>query len=136
MWINGKLATETAFPGDANAGFHAPFNLGRRPGVYNDWFFAGKMDDVRVYNRALSAGEITHLHNIERGVTNALAISIETVRLTLNVVPGSRYVLQSSFDLLAWSNHGEPFVPTTAVVTTSVNVLESGKFWRLIEAPQ
>src|SRR5687768_14316854 len=68
FWVNGTLVGESPFTGDANAGFHAPFNLGRRPGVYNDWFFAGNIDEVRVYNRPLTAAEITHLHNVERGV--------------------------------------------------------------------
>jgi hypothetical protein len=135
IWINGELISEGDFPGDANAGFHAPFNLGRRPGGYNDWFFAGKMDDVRVYNRALTADEITHLHNLERGVEKSIAIEIETLRLNLNVTPGKRHVLQSSTDLLSWTNYGDPFVPEVAKVEVSVNVAEFGRFWRLLEQP-
>jgi hypothetical protein len=136
IWINGRLAAETAFPGNANAGFHAPFNLGRRPGIYNDWFFAGKIDDVRVYNRPLSTTEITHLHNVERGVEKSLAIAIETVRLTLNVIPGRRYVLQFSADLKSWTTFGEPLVPDRATIEVSANVADLGRYWRLIEQPQ
>ena len=133
IWINGQLVGQSPFAGNANAGFHAPFNLARRPGGFNDWFFAGNIDDVRVYNRPLNTAEITHLHNLERGVTKSLDIDIEVLRLTLNVIPGRRYILQSSDDLKSWTTYGEPFVATTATLTTSVNIHDQGRYWRLLE---
>lgn len=132
LWVNGVKQSEDFFPGGANQGFHSRFNLGRRPGGYNDWFFAGQMDDVRVYDRALSGSEIANLHDVERGVIKALQIEIETLRLTLNVTPNVGHLLQSSTDLRTWTAYGEPFTPTQSRFTVTVNAQERGRYWRLV----
>ena len=120
IWINGQLVSQSPFVGNANAGFHSPFNLGRRPGAFNDWFFAGNIDDVRVYNRPLTAAEITHLHNLERGITKSLDIDIEVLRLTLNVIPGRRYATSCGWLILLKSRS-----VTRGEVTASARVLKT-----------
>jgi hypothetical protein len=42
-------------------------------GFPNNGFFAGDMADVRIYNRALSASEITDVYNYNGGTTPAPA---------------------------------------------------------------
>src|SRR5881296_1766116 len=42
---------------------NANINIGRNP-VYDDDYFNGKIDDVRIYNRALSATEVKQLYNL------------------------------------------------------------------------
>lgn len=135
MWVNGRKAAERDLTGDADVGFHSRFNLGRRPGVYNDWFLAGSMDDVKVYSHALSEQEIATAYAAERGAVVPVEIAVETVRLSLNVVPGNSYRLQSSSDLSVWSDYGQTFVASAAQYQTSVNVVESGRFWRLVQMP-
>jgi hypothetical protein len=135
IWIDGKKMKEGEFTQGANAGFHSPFNLGRRPGVYNDWFLAGSLDEVRVYSRALSGEEIGILYALDAGRVKGVEVAIETIRLTMNVVPRVSYILQSSSDLLTWSDFGTPFLATAAEQQVSVNAVQSGRFWRLVQAP-
>lgn len=40
---------------------HSQFIIGSR--IYNDYFFDGLLDDVRIYNRALSAAEVEQIYN-------------------------------------------------------------------------
>lgn len=135
LWIDGKQVKEGPFTRGANAGYHAPFNLGRRPGGYNDWFLAGSLDEVRVYNRALTAEEIGILYAVDAGRADGVRIAVETVRITMDVIPGTSYLLQSSPDLTTWTDYGSAFVATSANHTVSVNAVESGRYWRLIQAP-
>ncbi|MDB6037260.1 MAG: Concanavalin A-like lectin/glucanase superfamily [Verrucomicrobiales bacterium] len=135
IWVNGKKVKEGPFTQGANVGFHAPFNLGRRPGVFNDWFIAGGIDEVRVYNRALDPAEITTVYALEAGKNQAVEIAVETVRLTMHLIPGNSYILQSSSDLLRWVDFGVAFVPDVAAHEVSVTVGENAKFWRVVESP-
>lgn len=136
IWIDGKKVAEKPFVTGANAGFHSAFNLGRRPGVYNDWFFAGSIDEVRVYDHALTGQEIGAIYASQRGQVQAVKIEVESVRLAMNVAPGNSYILQSSTDLSSWTNYGAPFVATAAEYQASVNAVESGRFWRLVQVPR
>ena len=135
IWVDGKKVKQGIFSKGANVGYHAPFNLGRRPGVYNDWFLAGTIDDVRVYNRALSDSEIGTLYIAESGKARSLEVAIETVRVTMNVTPGKSYLLQWSNDMRAWTNQGSSFVAESVEYQASVDVVDHGIFWRLVEAP-
>jgi hypothetical protein len=63
FWIDGiphSPASSTAFGNIGNA--NHPLRIGRRSGAppNNNWFL-GRIDDVRIYNRALTAGEISQL---------------------------------------------------------------------------
>src|SRR5205085_7382643 len=135
IWINGKKVMEDFFGGQANYGFHGPFNLGRRPGGFNDWHLAGTMDEVRVYDRALSDVEIGQLYSAESGTAKSLKVSIETVRVTMGLEPGKKYILQSSADLVSWIDYGPVFTATAAQQDVSVQVDEQKKFWRVVSAP-
>lgn len=63
LFVNGKPASEreAARPERVDLGNSAPFSIGR--GSHD--FFHGKMRDIRVYPRALSAEEILDLHRRE-----------------------------------------------------------------------
>lgn len=135
IWIDGKRVKEGSFSRGANTGFHGAFNLGRRPGGYNDWFLAGSLDEVRVYDRALTAEEIGTLYALDAGRAGKVQIAIETMRVTLDVIPGVSYLLQSSSDMEMWTDHGAAFVATSAKEQVTVNAVESGRFWRLIQSP-
>ena len=61
-YINGQpLATSSMSQGASTAG--AAMYIGTN---INNYFFAGLIDDVRIYNRALSPSEISALYNAER----------------------------------------------------------------------
>ena len=69
FWVNGILAQSTPIPNYAlytNPSFPLNSSIGNydyAPGPYNG--FRGAMDDVRIYNRALSATEVQQLYAYE-----------------------------------------------------------------------
>jgi hypothetical protein len=58
--------------------------------VGNQQFFGGRIDDIRIYNRALSAAEVTALYNSEK----AIAPVITRQPVGLRMPPGSSGVLR------------------------------------------
>ena len=89
-------------------------------GNENTWPWIGGVDDVRMYNRALSQTEISQLYAIE----SAPLISIQkAVYLTSsNLWTGSNYVVQASTDLINWTNQGTTFTATS-------NYWHSTNYW-------
>ena len=82
------------------------FTIGSQNGLR---FFNGLIDDVRIYNRALSSNEVSQLHSIEAGyLTIHKAVYLDSGMLSV----GTNYQLQVSSDLLNWTNQGAPFTAT------------------------
>jgi hypothetical protein len=61
-YLNGAQVATTNFAGGRIATGKAKLTLGRAP-TYDRDYFTGEMWDVRIYNRGLSAAEITDLYN-------------------------------------------------------------------------
>ncbi|HTH48784.1 MAG TPA: LamG domain-containing protein [Candidatus Limnocylindria bacterium] len=135
LWVDGVLRASSPFGGEANIGYHSEFNLGHRGGGNNDWFYNGAMDEVRIYNRALSGPEVAALYGLQRGKPLSVGIAVKSYELSLTVTPGKGYQLQSSADLNQWVSVGAVFFPTTATVTQEVTATDHGRYWRLLEAP-
>ena len=85
-------------------------------------FFMGAIDDVRIYNRALSTNEVVQLFALE----SVPVISIQkAVYLTSsNLRTGSNYVVQASTDLINWTNQGSTF-------TANTNTWQSTNYWNV-----
>ena len=96
--------------------------------------FRGRIDDVRVYNRALSKTEVRDLYRSEQldGQT-AMAIDVKTVRVTMYVKPNRKYQLQASLDLKTWTNVGAAFLTVNTIVMRDVETLDIGQYFRLYE---
>ncbi|HTI71941.1 MAG TPA: LamG domain-containing protein [Candidatus Limnocylindria bacterium] len=135
LWINGQKVKSAVFTAGANAGYHAQFNLGRRPGGYNDWYLRAAIDDVRVYNRGLSAAEVAAMYVTESGRPEGVTIDVDAVRVTMNVVPGNRYQLEASSDLLIWLPVGDAFLADSATVSQTFSVTPGTRYWRLVPLP-
>jgi prepilin-type N-terminal cleavage/methylation domain-containing protein len=61
IYVNGSLSAQSVSSGLLNVSAAAPLYLG----YYNDgppWFWNGLIDDVRIYNRALSAAQIAAMY--------------------------------------------------------------------------
>jgi hypothetical protein len=72
-------------------------------------YLAGLLDDIRIYNLALSASEVAQLYAIESGFLSIQkAVYVNTVNLSV----GSNYQLQVSSDLMNWTNSGGVFTAT------------------------
>lgn len=96
--------------------------------VYNDAFsgFVGTIDEVRIYNRALSGQEIAELM-LSPNVNIAKAIRLDFQYL----IVGTNYQLQTSSDLNTWTNIGLPFSATATTNSQYLDVGNGNSFFRL-----
>jgi hypothetical protein len=120
MFNNGGWASVT---GNALATTTSKFWIGAETlnngGTFR-YRFRGSIDDVRLYNRALSTNEVEALYAFEASkpqpvVQLAKAITVDCAQLTV----GSNYQVQVSTDLTNWSNWGNPFTATSTSYTNS-----------------
>lgn len=91
----------------------------------------GGIDDVRMYDRALSNSEIQQLYLWERNPLPNLSIAIKTIRLTLLLEVGTSNLLEVSTGLTNWTPYKPPFVATSSIAYEDVDVLESKQFFRV-----
>lgn len=84
-----------------------PLWVGR---IASGQYFSGNIDDVRIYNRALSASELQHLYEFELGARVAMMKAVKPSFLNLSL--GTNYQLQVSSDFRTWTNQGSPFMAT------------------------
>lgn len=115
-YMNGILMTN--FTTGATLGDGDPtrndFRIGNRQLLQLGWNvepFVGDIDDVRMYNRALSAAEIQQLFQIESGPRVTLLQKVQPSFSFLSL--GTNYQLQVSADLTTWTNSGSPFTATS-----------------------
>ncbi len=118
LWINGRLAaqdnilqllppaTEPVRIGQVLYTASSPYN-----GAIID-SFNGLIDEVAIYNRALSDGEIQQLYASGAGPVVALIRAVKPSFLNLAV--STNYQLQVSSDMAAWTNTGTPFTATNS----------------------
>jgi hypothetical protein len=96
----------------------------------------GQLDDIRIYNRALSPSEVHQLYDYESGPRVDL---IEAVKPSFrNLTLATNYQLQVSGDLSNWTNQGSVFAATNSsmVYPQYFDVDNWGKlFFRLQVAP-
>jgi len=74
MWVNGQLVGTAPSLGNANVGNHSELYIGCRA-VYADYFFKGSIDDLRLYDRALSDTEVQQLYLYESSTCPAPLIN-------------------------------------------------------------
>jgi hypothetical protein len=75
-------------------------------------YYGGSLDDIRIYNRALSASEVAQLYSIETGQSLFIIKAVALQDYDLYV--GSNYQLQASSDLINWTNQGAVFTATNS----------------------
>jgi len=112
LWLDGAPVATNSFTGNANVGYHYRFNIGRgSDGVHIGRYLAGRIDNLRIYNRALSSNEVAQLYAIESApILNVRkAVYLDSSNLWV----GSNYQVQVSSDLVNWTNFGTVFSATT-----------------------
>jgi hypothetical protein len=98
--------------------------------------FRGIADDVRFYNRALSADEVLLLYSTESvPPTPSLSVEVIRVRVKLGLTPGLRYLLESSTDLIAWTQTGPPFVSSSSEEAQEFEVTDGSRYFRVTQVP-
>ena len=110
LFINGTLngSISYTFPANWDTSFRGEGIGGNFAGQAET--FDGVIDDIRIYNRALSANEVAQLYTVESGphvdLIKAVKPSFSNLILTTN------YQLQVSGDLNSWTNQGSVFTAT------------------------
>jgi hypothetical protein len=96
------------------------------------WGFAGRIDDVRVYSRALSSVEVQQLHQYEANPLPSLAVAVKTIRLNLFAEPGTTNQVESRTSLGNWTAYGPPFLATNSLSFVDVDVFGTDqRFFRV-----
>src|SRR5207253_1096810 len=100
LYANGVLIGSNSYQPPIVSGTAYSLFIGHRPLTGNPNPFAGELDDIRIYNRALSAAEAHQLYLAEAGpfvnLLKAVKPSFSNLTLTTN------YQLQVSADLNTW----------------------------------
>lgn len=117
LYLDGILIQErtptcstSTYTGDEPLLIGGPGYVGA-PGNQPD-LMKGSLDDIRIYNRALSSNEVAQLYAIESGPRVDL---IKAVKPSFsNLTLGTNYQLQLSGDLSTWTNQGSVFTATNA----------------------
>ena len=109
---HGVLKVIATGPSAMESGITAPLTIGE---AESGGFVNGKLDDIRIYNRALPSSEVAQLYAIESGprvdLIKAVKPSFYNLTLTTN------YQMQVSGDMSTWTNYGSPF---TAISTNMI----------------
>jgi len=74
----------------------------------------GQLDDIRIYDRALSGLEVVRLYDLESGPRVDLAKAVKPTFRNLTVT--TNYQLQVSSDLNTWTNQGSAFSATNTIM--------------------
>ncbi|MSU61905.1 MAG: LamG domain-containing protein [Pedosphaera sp.] len=130
-FVDGVKVGDVDYPGNPHF-VSAVTRIGRSQDLYVG-AFDGMIDDIRVYNRALSDQEVKDLYRYEAPDRPSLRIEVETVRVILSVKPTKRYQLESSFDLKKWTKVADPILATSAEVPLTFNVLGVGQYFRIYQ---
>ena len=115
MYLNAQIAatssvvSQTVAVGTKLWVGRAESESGYAPGAL---VFHGVLDDIRIYNRALSSSEVAQLYAIESSPRVDLIKAVKPAFSYLWV--GTNYQLQLSTDMSTWTNHGSPFTATNA----------------------
>lgn len=74
--------------------------------------YIGSLDNVRIYNRALSSVEVSQLFRIESGFIVDLQKAVYLTSSNLQI--GTNYQIQVTTDLKNWTNSGSVFTATNS----------------------
>jgi len=111
---------------------NAPLYLGGDTGYY---LKTGKLDAIRIYNRALSTNEVSQLNQYESGNPQLCGATVVLQLSTTNLTVGGSYQVQISTNLVTWQNYGVPFVANSTNAAQYVNMKSSDGFFRILAAP-
>jgi hypothetical protein len=137
MYVDGQSSAQTAYDSSLNYLSQSFWRIGADQWGNQRWsVLSGLIDDVRIYNRALSGSEVQQLYEYEAGPTVSLLKAVKPSFAKLSL--GTNYQLQVSGDMSTWTNHGAPFTATnnSMVYPEYFEVENWGElFFRLQEAP-
>lgn len=114
LYIDGVPQVNLSYYGNAaiNTAGTSPLIMGK---FGDSRYLIGSLDDVRIFNRALSSDEVAQLYQLESAqivnLNKAVWLSFSNLR------NGTNYQVQVSTDLTgAFTNYGSPFTATNATM--------------------
>ena len=134
-YLNGEYSGQLNAPGTLNFS-HEPVRLGAYAplhGTASKYFLDGKIDDVRIFNRAFSSEEAFELFLNESVHYASLGVQVRQIRIQMTLKPGMTYQLESSDTQSDWSPYGLPFVAPASQLFQDIDVTAGPRFFRLRE---
>jgi hypothetical protein len=125
LYVDGGVVASKAAVGYGPFTNNMPLTIG---GLTTAQFFGGQIDDVRIYDRALTTAEIDTLYRADISADLTVAAAI---KLQVPTVAGHTYQFESSVDLTTWTPLGNPFTATNTVSVRYVDAIETEQFFRL-----
>src|SRR4051812_30708719 len=126
IWIDGVQKGMSAIGIDTQS---SPLAIG---GLSGGKIFQGSIDDVRLYNRALSPQEIERLFALESHLSAPIQIEVATVRLKVFAKKSRLYEIQSASLLRDWTPIAS-FMGDDNFTNMVVEVQPEQKFFRVIQ---
>jgi len=112
LFVNGSLIATNSRPGMVPRYVNDNFVVGMAPEFGTATGFIGFLDDVRIFNRALSVAEVGELYLFDAPFQ---VNSRKAIRPVLEgVVAGQSYQLQVTTDPSLWTNWGNSFIATNS----------------------
>lgn len=125
VYSNGKMVNKQSAKGVLPPG-KEPIRLGASSDKM--YMFVGQIDDVRIYDRALTESEVKMLFNYELTVPLTVNLAVD---LEFESAVDIKYQLESSNDLETWTQFGEMRVGTGNVQNYFARISKTEQFWRL-----
>lgn len=111
LYVNGTLDSSTTAATILNLSTTEPIWIGANHQNQTAQNYDGLLDELRIYNRALSPSEVAQLFAGPR------VDLVKAVRPSFsNLEVGMEYQLQVSADLSNWMNYGTPFTATSSAM--------------------
>lgn len=115
MYVNGSSVASSTFSNTSGLKTFNQFVLGRQydggGNIYSDTYFHGSIDDIKIYNYALSQSEITALYNEPSACCPIASISITGVSGTVcNNALSDCYLHPATLSGVVWSVVGGSLV--------------------------
>ena len=109
FYLNGRSEARTNYSGQRLASAN-PITIGGNSSGMSEQTWNGGIDQFRYYNRALSSNQVAELYAIESAPT--INIHKAVYLDSSNLAVGTNYRIQTSSDLLNWTNQGPVFTAT------------------------
>jgi len=141
LYVNGVIVSNVTGVTFGDIGQADLMNIGREDvnggAGYDD--FDGRMDEVRIYNRALLDSEVQQLYAYEYAIEFEPIVSLlKAVKPSFNyLLPGTNYQLQVSSDLNTWTTNSTFTATNTSMTYTQYFDVDNWEqlFFRLQVAP-
>lgn len=146
LYLNGALAVQTNSTlqpiGGYEPGWNPGIGIGNQSGTITHNSLDGLIDDVALYDRALSESEIQSIYNAGTGGKRSLGQTNQSpmlalqwhpesgMQLTVNGVAGRSYEIQTASNLLNWMNWTQVNSTGTDTITDTNTAGHAQRFYR------